>query len=149
FSHPTGSIIPRGLEFAFPFEPAPYDPARARRLLSEARYPSGFGAGDFYPHPPYISMGDGVSASLQAGGIRARLRPMRRAAFLTAFRERKLHGVVVAISGTAGNAATRLQPYVTRGGIYAYEVIPEVDDLFQRQARELDRTKREALLHQI
>src|SRR4029450_5015806 len=39
--------------------------------------------------------------------------------------------------------------YVTRGGIYAYGVIPEVDDLFQRQARELDRTKREALLHQI
>ena len=149
FSHLTGSIIPRGLEFALPFEPAAYDPARARRLLSEAGYPSGFDAGDFYPYPPYISMGEAIAAYLQAVGIRTRIRTMERAAFLTAFRERKLHGVVVAISGTAGNAATRLQPYVTRGGIYAYGVIPEVDDLFQRQARELDRTKREALLHQI
>ena len=34
-------------------------------------------------------------------------------------------------------------------GIYAYGVLPEVEDLFQRQAREIDRAKREALLHQI
>ena len=53
------------------------------------------------------------------------------------------------ISGTAGNAATRLELYVTRTGNFAYGVLPEVEDLFQRQARELDRTKREALLHQI
>jgi ABC-type transport system substrate-binding protein len=37
----------------------------------------------------------------------------------------------------------------TRGGMYAYGVLPEVEDLFQRQARELDRKKREELLHQI
>ena len=37
----------------------------------------------------------------------------------------------------------------TRNGLYAYGVLPEVEDLFQRQARELDRKKREALLHQI
>src|SRR5438093_1144609 len=33
---PTGSIIPRGMEFALPLEPWPYDPARAKRLLAEA-----------------------------------------------------------------------------------------------------------------
>jgi peptide/nickel transport system substrate-binding protein len=38
---------------------------------------------------------------------------------------------------------------VTKTGIYAYGVLPEVEDLFERQARELDRKKREALLHQI
>ena len=149
FSHLTGSIIPRSLEFALPLEPTPYNPARARQLLGEAGYPNGFDAGDFYPYPPYISMGEAVAGYLQAVGIRTRIRTMERAAFLTAFRERKLKGVVVAISGTAGNAATRLEPYVTRSGIYAYGVLPEVEDLFQRQARELDRTKREALLHQI
>ena len=53
------------------------------------------------------------------------------------------------LNGSGGNAATRLEAYVTRTGIYAYGVLPEVEDLFQRQAREMDRAKREALLHQI
>ena len=38
---------------------------------------------------------------------------------------------------------------MTKDGIYAYGSLPEIDDLFQRQAKELDRGKREALLHQI
>jgi peptide/nickel transport system substrate-binding protein len=33
--------------------------------------------------------------------------------------------------------------------MYAYGVVPEIEDLFQRQARELDRKKREEVLHQI
>jgi len=74
---------------------------------------------------------------------------MERAAFLTAWREKKLKGLVVGITGAAGNAATRLEAYVSRGGIYSYGVLPEVEDLFQRQAREQNRARREALLHQI
>jgi ABC-type transport system substrate-binding protein len=34
-------------------------------------------------------------------------------------------------------------------GIYAYGSLPEIDELFQRQAKEPDRKQREALLHQI
>src|SRR2546428_4523010 len=94
-------------------------------------------------------MGDAVAGYLQAVGIRSGIRTMERAAFVTTWREKKLRGVVVGISGTAGNAATRLEAYVTRTGVFAYGVLPEVEDLFQRQAREIDRTKREALLHQI
>jgi peptide/nickel transport system substrate-binding protein len=149
FSRPTGSIIPRIFEYALPFDPAPYDPKRARQLLAEAGYPNGFDAGDFYPFPPYISMGEALSGYLQAVGIRTRIVTMERAAFLTAWREKKLKGLVVGITGAAGNAATRLEAYVTRSGIYSYGVIPEVEDLFQRQARELDRARRGALLHQI
>jgi peptide/nickel transport system substrate-binding protein len=149
FSRPTGSIIPRSFEFAGAVEPPAYDPARARQLLTEAGYPNGFDAGDLYPFPPFYSMGEALGAYLQAVGIRTQIRTMERAAFLTAWRERKLKGVIVGITGAAGNAATRLEAYVSRNGIYSAGVLPEVEDLFQRQAREMDRKKRETLLHQI
>jgi peptide/nickel transport system substrate-binding protein len=149
FSRLTGSIIPRRFEFALPIEPPAYDPAKAKQLLAEAGYPHGFDTGDFYPYPPYWSMGEALAGYLQAIGIRNHVRTMERAAFLSAWRERKLGGVLVGISGTAGNAATRRELYVTRTGAFAYGVLPEVENLFQRQAHELDRTKREALLHQI
>jgi peptide/nickel transport system substrate-binding protein len=48
-----------------------------------------------------------------------------------------------------GNAATRLEPYAIKNGIYAYGSLPEVDDLYHRQAREVDAKKREALVQQI
>jgi peptide/nickel transport system substrate-binding protein len=149
FSKPTGSLIPRALEFSRIFEPDPYDPAKAKKLLAEAGYPSGFDAGDFYPWPPYFSMGEALASNLQTIGIRTKIRTMERAAMTTAWRERKLKNVIVGITGAGGNAATRLEAYVSKGGIYTSGTIPEVEDLFQRQARELDPKKREALLHQI
>ena len=148
-SRPVGSTVPRDFEFALPFEPHPHDPARAKKLLAEAGYPNGFDGGELTPFPPYNSMGEAIQGWLQAVGIRTRVRSMERGAFMTSWREKKLKGVVLTISGVSGNAATRLESFVTRTGAFAYGALPEVDDLFRRQAGELDRKKREAILHQI
>jgi peptide/nickel transport system substrate-binding protein len=148
-SRPVGNTVPREYEFALPVEPPPYNPARARQLLAEAGYPKGFDAGELTPFPPYNSMGETIQGWLQAVGIRTRVRTMERGAFMTSWREKKLHGVVLTVSGVSGNAATRLESFVTRNGAFSYGSLPEVDDLFRRQAVELDRKKREALLHQI
>jgi peptide/nickel transport system substrate-binding protein len=149
FSKPTGSLIPRALEFSKVFEPDAYDPRKARQLLAEAGYPNGFDAGSFYPWPPYFSMGEALAANLQNVGIRTKIVTMERAAMTAAWREKKLKNVIIGITGAGGNAATRLEAYVSKTGIYTAGVSPDVEDLFQRQARENDVKKREALLHQI
>jgi len=149
FSGLTGNIVPRHMEFALPIDPHPYDPKRAKRLLVEAGYPNGFDGGDISPNPPYFTLAEAIGGNLGAIGIRVRLRTMERAAWLTAWREKKLKGVVLGAQGAGGNAATRIEGLATKGGMFAYGVLPEVEDLFQRQARELDRKKREELLHQI
>ena len=148
-SRPTGSIVPRDFEFALPVDAPPFDPKRAKQLLVEAGYPNGFDAGEITPFPPYNSMAETIAGWLQAVGIRTRMRAMERGAFFTAWREKKLHGVVLTVSGVSGNAATRLESFVTKNGAFAFGSLPEVDDLFRRQAKEMDRKKREALLFQL
>jgi peptide/nickel transport system substrate-binding protein len=137
------------MEFALPIDPHPYDPKRARQLLTEAGYPSGFDGGDFSINPPYDSIGESIGSYLGAVGIRTRIRTMERATFASSWSDRKLHGLLFGGVGTAGNAATRIQALATTSGQYAMGVLPEVQDLYERQARELDRKKREQILHQI
>jgi peptide/nickel transport system substrate-binding protein len=149
FSGPTGNIVPRHQEFALPIQPHPFDPKRARALLAEAGYPNGFDAGEFTPYPPYTSMGEAIVNYLAAVGIKMRMRTMERAAFLSAWRDKKLRGVFVGATGSAGNASTRIEPFATGKGINAYGVLPDVEGIFQRQLQEMDRKKREEMLHQI
>ena len=148
-SHPTGALIPRVLDFSKPYDPPAHDPALAKKYLAEAGYPNGFDAGDLTPFPPFFSLAEAIGGYLQTVGIRTRLRTMERATFLTAWREHKIKGVIMGLGAPAGNAATRIEAYVSKGGIYSSGVVPEIEDLFQRQGRELDRKKREVLLHQI
>jgi len=149
YGKPTGSFVPPTFEFAMPIPPSPYDPKRAKQLMVEAGFPNGFDAGDLTPLPPYTALGEAVANYLQAIGIRSRVKTMERAAFLASWREKKLKGLLIGATGAAGNAAARLEPFVTKNGIYAYGVLPELEDLFVRQAKELDRKQRETMLHQI
>ena len=145
----TGAFVPPTFEFSLAIDPPALDPPRARKLLAEAGYPNGFDAGDLTPLPPYTALGEAVGGYLQGIGIRTRVRTMERASFLSSWREKKLKGLLIGATGAAGNAAARLEPFFTRNGIYAHGSLPEIDELFQRQAREPDRKAREALLHQI
>ncbi len=148
-SKPTGSIIPRTFEFALPIEPHPYNPARAKQLLTEAGYPSGFDAGELHVTPPYFARGEAIVGYLGAVGIKSRMRPMERAAFFAAWQSKKLRGICVCGTALYGNAATRMSEVVPSEGTYAYGGYPDVDALYRQQAVETDRKKREAMLHQI
>jgi peptide/nickel transport system substrate-binding protein len=148
-SKPAGNFIPRTFEFALAIEPDPYDPAKAKKLLAEAGYPNGFDAGELHQLPPYFSLGEAIIGYLGAVGIRMKMRPMERAAYYTALATKKLKGVCVCTSALYGNAASRMSEVYPSTGTYAYGGYPDIDDLYQRQARETDKKKREALLHQI
>ncbi|HSX78626.1 MAG TPA: ABC transporter substrate-binding protein, partial [Candidatus Saccharimonadia bacterium] len=149
FCPPAGVIVPRVMEYALPAEPLPYNLQKAKQLLAEAGYPNGFDAGELTPIPPFFTVGEAVLNSLQAIGIRARMRTVERAAFLSAWREKKLRGVAVVAVGTSGNAATRAGEFICSQGAFAYGGYPDIDTMCQQQAVERDRGRREALLHRI
>ena len=145
----TGSIIPSTFEF-FWQPPAPaYGTARAKQLLAEAGYPNGFDAGDYFCDAAYANLGEAVANNLQAAGIRVKLRPLERAAFFSGYGEKKFKNLIQGASGAFGNAATRLEAFAVTGGNYVYGSYPDIDGLFQEQAAELDRKRREAILHKM
>ena len=101
------------------------------------------------PIPPFFTVAEAAVNYLNAVGIRVKMRPMERAAFYAAWREKKLRGLFLTAVGNSGNAASRVEAFMYSKGSYAYGGYPDIDELFQQQARERDRGKREALLHRI
>src|ERR1700736_6318538 len=149
FCPPAGVIVPRVMDFALQVEPPPYDPKKAKQLLAEAGYPNGIDAGEFAAIPGFPTVAEAVVNDLNVAGIHVRLRPMERAAFYAAWQEKKLRGLFLTAAGNSGNAASRVETFIQSKGAYAYGGYPDIDDLFQQQAAERDRAKREALLYKI
>jgi len=149
FCPPAGVIVPRVMDFALQATPTAYDPDKAKKLLAEAGYPNGFDAGEFVPIPPFFVVAETSVNYLGAVGIRVKMRTVERAAFYTAWQEKKLRGLFLVAAGNSGNAASRVEAFMYSKGSYAYGGYPDLDDLFQQQARERDVAKREALLHRI
>ncbi len=149
FSKITGSIVPSSFEFYWPAPPYPYEPARAKQLLAEAGYASGFDAGDFYCDLQVCPWGEAMLTDLKAVGIQLKLRPLERAAYFKGVTEKKYRNVLYLFSGSSGNAATWLEAFAIGGGAYVSGSYPDIDGLFREQAAMLDRGKREATLHKI
>src|SRR5262249_26337716 len=123
-----------------------YDPAKARQLLKDAGYPNGFAAGEMVGSLQYASTAEAVVNDFRAIGIRATFRTMERVAYLTAWKEKKLKGLLFGGAGGYGNAARGVETCRVRGGTSRLGGSPDADALFVQQARELDGAKRQALL---
>jgi peptide/nickel transport system substrate-binding protein len=150
FSDVNGNaIVPKGFDFYWQPPPPEFDPDKAKRLLAEAGRRGGFDAGDYNCDASYANIGETVVDNLRAVGIRCKLRPIERAAFIKEFSEKKYKNIIQAGPGAFGNAATRIEAHLVKGGVFSYGSYPDIDALYQQQAVELDRPKREAILFKI
>ena len=148
-SRVTFSVVPSSFDLAWPAPALAHDPSQAKALLAEAGYPNGIEAGEYTCDAVFASVGEAVVNYLAAVGVRARLRPLERAAFLKQWQERKLKPLVQGQFGNFGGAIPRIERLMVSGGSFAAGSYPEIESLFQQQAREPDRAKREALVHAI
>src|SRR5262249_33284537 len=93
--------------------------------------------------------GEATGKSRNGGGTGRRGRRGGRGGRLPAWGDKKLKGLFVGATGSAGNASTRLEAFATARGVLSYGSLPEVETLFAAQLQEMDRKKREETLHQI
>jgi peptide/nickel transport system substrate-binding protein len=149
FSKITWSIVPSSFEFYWQPPGYGYDMAKAKKFLAEAGYPNGFDAGDYFCDAAFTNVGEPVVNYLNAVGIRAKLRPIERAAFFRGYSEKKYKGLIQGASAAFGNAATRIEAFIVSGGAYAYGGYADIDGLFTEQANDLDPKRRETVLHRI
>jgi peptide/nickel transport system substrate-binding protein len=145
----TGGIVPRKFDYALHLEPYAYDPNKARQLLKDAGYANGFEAGECSGDSVYAGVMEAAVNDLAAVGIRAKVRPIERAAAFAAHREKTFKNLAFQGSGAFGNAATRLEAFAYSKGSQSWIQDPEIDEWYLQQAVERDRKKREALLHKI
>jgi len=149
FSKITGSLIPESFDMYWQ-PPAPvHDPGKAKQLLAEAGHPRGFDAGELFCDASYANLAEAVLNNFAEVGIRIRLRPIERAAFLKSWAEKKFKNVVQGGSGAFGNAATRLAAFAVGGGTYVYGSYPDIDELFKQQAVQLDQKRRSETVAKI
>ena len=148
-SHVTGSIVPDSFEFYWQ-PPAPvYDPAKAKELLAEAGFPNGFDAGDLQLRHSYANMGEAAVNNLRGSASARSCGRWSAPPSISGYAEKKLKNIIQAGSGAFGNAATRLEAFVVKGGAFVYGSYPDIDELFPQQADELDHGKRAAILDKM
>ncbi len=84
-------------------QPLPYDPARAKALLTEAGYPNGFDVTmnlTAWPGRGYLpDVGEAVATYWEKVGLKVKRRPVDRAIFAADFRARSYPGVALAYAG--------------------------------------------------
>jgi peptide/nickel transport system substrate-binding protein len=146
----NNAVVPYTFDYYWQPPDAVYDPAKARKLMAEAGYPNGFDAGLMYCDSSYANMAEVSVNNLAQIGIHTRLQPIERAGFFGGYAAKKYdRGIIQGASGAFGNAATRMAAFVVKGGAFAYGSYPDIDELFPRQADELDRQKRTDILHKM
>jgi peptide/nickel transport system substrate-binding protein len=146
----NNAVVPYTFEYYWQPPDAVYDPEKAKKLMAEAGYPNGFDAGIMTCDSSYANMAEVSVDNLQAIGIKIKLQPIERAGFFAGYGSKKYpKGIIQAASAAFGNAATRMASFVVKDGAFCYGNYPDIDELFPKQAEELDKKKRGEILDKM
>lgn len=155
FGQPIRSPFGPGIDFRVEFEPYRYDPQRARQLLAEAGYPSGFPLELWSPQGRYLKdreVAEAVQGYLRAVGIDASLRIWEWAPYTQAVRVDESRQAMLLGRATPGADffCTRL---FTKGAIGQFNSTnfwtPELEELIPRARSTFDEQERARLYRQI
>jgi peptide/nickel transport system substrate-binding protein len=150
---PDGQIVaPVTFGYDPKIEPTAYDPAKAKKLLSESKY-KGEPILFQYPNNRYAfgqEVAQAVAGYLQAVGIKVQMQGMEYTAFFPLWVNRKLSGMhMFAYGPSIMDAELPLRSLYEKGPSRGYWSSPEVDKLVQEQRAETDADKRKALISKV
>ena len=159
-SVPTGVPVPSPTSAGLPasFEQRlPYDPAAAKKLLSEAGYPNGFGFTIDCPNNRYINdekICTAVAAMWARIGLDVKVDAMSRALFFPKALKLDVSAYIWGWGSDSGDAMDTLKPVLhgrndatgagnNNAGNFS---VPELDALIDAAAIEMDRAKRQDMI---
>jgi len=129
------------------FPPDPYDPERAKKLLAEAGFPSGFHAGTFYPYESgYWPMGEQIANYWKAIGITVDTKLLDRPAWLANREGKRMKEAIFIDPSTAPTIGGRIA-YLF--GTPSYGNYPDIQKVWEEYNKAFDPKKRKELILQV
>ncbi len=152
---PTGNWINDDVQYAIDWPVFEQNVERAKQLLKDAGYASGFEVDWLTPVPNYFSRGERVIAQLRAIGIRTRLQAMERGVFLQRLQGglKEWPGVQIIMNGAriGGSWANWYEAMMQCGGFNARDFfcLEELDSKFASYQQSIDPDERKRLAAEI
>lgn len=161
FSVPAGQLMPEGASGHDPsLKPDPYDPAQARKLLTEAGYPDGFGLTLHGPNNRYVNdsaVAEAIAQGWTRVGVRTAVDTMPAATFFSRALKADFSIDLTGWASDSGEASSNLiqifassNPEKGRGAVLvpSHYANAQLDALIEKAVATIDPTAREALYRQ-
>jgi peptide/nickel transport system substrate-binding protein len=144
---PVGSLSMKDDPSGVNFPPDPYDPAQAKKLLSEAGYSKGFYGGKFYPFQgQYWPYGEQIATYWKAVGISVDCVPLDRSAWRAARASGQFKGSLFVDPAMAPTIGVRLS-YIF--GPESYGNYPDIEALWRKYNEAAESNVRKDLITKI